>query len=280
MKPFIQQLCFLLVSLALGCAATSSSRLYSFGPAVNQSHVQLLEITGVGGATPEERNMLTALRSSGFNGSLQLYDWTGGEPTLVAYRDRKRQTAETQRTAEMLISMRRADPRARITLTGHSAGAGIAIWALERLPRDVQVDQVVLFAPALSPTYDLRPALDHVRGKMIVFPSDHDALVLGIATTLFGTIDGVHSHAAGLEGFTPPAGAELAYQRVVQHSYDPAWQCLGDDGGHSGAMAPEFVTVVLCPILNHPNDEHALFASTAGPARNLRQPRLTATELK
>jgi hypothetical protein len=266
MKLVIQPLCSLLIGLTLGCASPAG-RLYSFArAAIQQPHAHLLQITGIGGATPEDRAMLRALRSSGFDGSLQLYDWTGGEPTFAAYCDRDRQLTETHRLAGMLTAMRQSDPAAKIVLTGSSAGAGIAVWTLERLPADVQVDQVVLFAPALSPTYDLRPALRHIRGKMIVFPSDHDAMVLGVATTLFGTLDGVHTNAAGLDGFHTPPGADANYQlKLVQHPYNPAWQRLGDDGGHTGAMAPGVVSLVLTPMLAHPNDNHAQLASAEEP---------------
>ena len=59
---------------------------------------------------------------------------------------------------------------------------------------------VFLLASALSPEYDLSKALGHVRGKVYVFTSPGDSLVLGTGTRLFGTIDGIKSDAAGLNG--------------------------------------------------------------------------------
>jgi pimeloyl-ACP methyl ester carboxylesterase len=267
MRSLLQQFAVLLVGLMSACSSSSPGRLYNVAIAPHQSCAHVLQVTGIGGATPEDRAMLAALRSSGFAGSLQLYDWTGGEPSFAAYCDRKRQMSETRRVVEMVTAIRRSEPQGQIILIGDSAGAGIAVWTLERLPADVRVDQVVLLAPALSPTYDLRPALAHVDHKMIVFPSDRDTLVLGVATTLFGTIDVVHTNAAGLSGFDIPPGAQASYQKVTQRPYDPAWLELGDDGGHSGAMAPSFVSVVLSPMLTHPNNDRPLFASAGGPIR-------------
>ena len=96
------------------------------------------------------------------------------------------------------------DPKLEITLTSHSGGTGIAVWALEKMPEGMQVQTLVLLASALSPDYDLSKALRHVRGKAYVFYSQNDQVVLGAGTRLFGTIDGVKSDAAGLIGFRMP----------------------------------------------------------------------------
>ena len=55
------------------------------------------------------------------------------------------------------------------------------MWALEKLPDDVMVDDLVMVASALSPQYDLSKALKHVRGKAYAFNSMLDVLILAPA---------------------------------------------------------------------------------------------------
>ena len=65
----------------------------------------------------------------------------------------------------------------------------------------------MLLSPALSPTYDLAPALSAVRREMVVFWSPLDVIVLGLGTRIFGTIDRIKTVSAGLVGFRgPPEG--------------------------------------------------------------------------
>ena len=72
-----------------------------------------------------------------------------------------------------------------------------------RLPKDA-VECAVLLSPALSPTYDLVPALRAVRREMVVFWSPLDVIVLGLGTRIFGTIDRIKTVSAGLVGFRGP----------------------------------------------------------------------------
>jgi len=97
--------------------------------------------------------MLSALRESGFDGSLQEFDWTGGETPLEAFCDRPRQAAEARRLAQAIARRAKARAGDEFLITGHSAGAAIAVRALEQLPNGVEVDEVVPLAPALSPDY-------------------------------------------------------------------------------------------------------------------------------
>jgi pimeloyl-ACP methyl ester carboxylesterase len=245
----------LIAAVASGCAS-APGRLSGVASSAANPHVHLLHVPGIGGAQSEDREMLTALRRGGFNGSLEMYDWTGGEAPVPAYFDRQRQSTEPRSLAGNITTLRTTNPADQIILTAHSAGAAIVVWALEQLPAGVQVDDVVLMAPALSPQYDLRPALAHVRNRMIVLCSERDLLVLGVATTIFGTIDGAHSNAAGLVGFQVPPRAEVPYQKLTQLPYQTAWWNLGDDGGHTGAQAPAFVSEVLTPLLNDATPQH------------------------
>jgi hypothetical protein len=135
-------------------------------------------------------------------------------------------------------------------LVGHSAGAGLVVTALEDLPPDLQVDDVVLLAPALSRTYDLTRALRHVRDRADVFYSGRDTLVLALGTFIFGTVDAIHGEAAGHGGFIkPPGGSSVAYAKLAVHTYSDDRRLYGDDGGHEGLLTPGVAAAVIAPLL-------------------------------
>ena len=106
-------------------------------------------------------------------------------------------------------------PGAPVFLVGKSGGTGLVVRALERLPEDT-VEWAVLLSPALSPTYDLAPALRAVRREMVVFWSPLDVIVLGLGTRIFGTIDRIKTVSAGLVGLPRAAGGR---RRTEQASY-------------------------------------------------------------
>jgi pimeloyl-ACP methyl ester carboxylesterase len=193
------------------------------------------------------------LREGGFAGEMQIYDWTGDAPGLPALTGRKRHHEEAAKVAGMIVERRRKHPAARIVLTAHSGGTGIAVYALEMLPEDVNVDTVLLLSPALSPTYDLSKALPRVKGKVYCFPSPYDSAVLGLGTKLFGTVDGVKGEAAGKVGFVTPEKADevtrKAYEKLVHRPYDRSWMRLGNIGNHIGPMIPTFAEKILTPLL-------------------------------
>ncbi len=153
----------------------------------------------------------------------------------------------------MIAAHAAADPDSPIYLTAHSGGCALAVWALEKLPADVKVRTVLLIAPAISPGYDLSAALRHVDGKMYVFASTLDVVVLYTGTKLFGTMDGVKTASAGFAGFVQPSGADpLLYQKLVQLQYRHDWARYLDFGDHIGGMSRPFAHAVLAPLLDPP----------------------------
>jgi len=210
----------------------------------------LLHLPGIAGYHWVDKQMIAGLREGGYEGRIAVHDWPGDNPGLGALFNREHNDREAQRVADALEKRYRENPDRRIILTSHSGGTGIAVWALEKLPDDVRVDTVILLASALSPEYDLTPALRHVRGKMYAVTSATDALVLGVGTKTFGTIDGVKCEAAGKVGFTMPAGADEAeYKKLVQMPYQPEWLQLGNIGDHIGTLGRLFARTVLTPIV-------------------------------
>lgn len=241
---------FPLLLLSAGCAPKQQTP--TAAPATPPLPAYVLHLPGVGGLMGIDRSMTRGLEEGGFDDAeVEIYDWTNGDRgfgALVAY---ERNQDEAQFVADKIEARYRADPRARIYLIGHSGGAGVAVWALERLPEDVQVESLLMLAPALSPQYDLSPALRHVRTRAHAFTSTGDGIVLGAGTRMFGTIDRVKIDAAGRIGFaTPDAPADPEqYDKLVAWPYDPDWMRYGNVGDHIGAMTRSFAREVLAPLL-------------------------------
>ena len=235
--------------VAAGCAAQPQTpRPPSVAPFGR--NVTLIYVPGIGGFGHEDRGFVRGLRAGGYVGNAEVVDWTGQLGPIAALWAHVRQQAEAHRIAQRIGKIRLESPQAPIVLVGHSAGAGVAVGALEDLPPGVSVDELVLLAPALSRTYDLTAALRHVRRCADVFNSDRDTLVLAFGTVLFGTADGVHGEAAGHGGFVRPPGAgHDVYSKLHAHAYSRDRQRAGDDGGHEGILTSGVASAVIAPLL-------------------------------
>ncbi len=211
--------------------------------------VVVLHLPGIAGRMPVDQTFLTGLLAGGYANALYLLDWTGPNRGLPALGNVQVHQAATKQAVEKILELRRLHPEARLVLTGHSAGSGIAVFALESLPADVRIDQLVLLAPALSPGYDLSDALARVEGNAYVFLSEYDKVVLGAGTRLFGTVDRVNTDAAGLVGFDVPPERAQAYKRLVQVPYVAAYLRLNNLGDHIGCMSFDFTRQFIAPLL-------------------------------
>jgi pimeloyl-ACP methyl ester carboxylesterase len=209
----------------------------------------VLHLPGIGGERSLDRMLVHGLALGGF-AHTDTYDWTERDPGLNALLAIRRNQAQAKVIARRITTFARANPGVPIHLIAHSGGTGVAAWALEALPPDVQVHTLVLLASALSPDYDLSAALRHVAHKAYAFTSLNDTLVLGAGTRMFGTIDGKKVEAAGRVGFVVPAGADLKqYDKFTQFHYDPAWMQFDNVGDHIGPMHRRFAEQVLAPLM-------------------------------
>ena len=164
------------------------------------------------------------LRDGGVNANIVVYDWTESDPGIHALQAYQRNQREAAKIADLIAAHAAADPDSPIYITAHSGGCGVAAWAMAKLPPDVKVQTVLFMAPAVSPTFDLTAALRHVNGKIFVFSSPLDTVVLYTGTKLFGTMDGVRTEAAGFCGFIMPRGADpVMYRKLVSCVYRSDW---------------------------------------------------------
>ena len=154
--------------------------------------------------------------------------------------------------AEEILKIKKKDPQRPIYLIGKSGGAGLVLLATERLPADT-LDRIILLSAAVSPGYDLRPALRATWGEIISFYSDNDQFVLNWGTTHFGTTDRIYGPSAGLHGFALPDKLtpedRLLYRRLIQIPWTSAMIAEGYFGSHAGTSLPSFVGWEVAPWL-------------------------------
>ena len=217
-------------------------------------------LDGVGGWNWLPRLMRIGLARGGVDAGIVIYNWSVGPlgmwVTDLFVRQRNRRMARG--LAEVLVGYRAARPGRPVTLIGHSGGGALAAWALEALPAPAPVDRALLLAPALSPRYNLAPALDRVRHRATATYSWGDLFLMGLGTTVFGTIDRRFGPSAGLVGFRLPpdlAPAERgAYARLRQMPWRPAMIRDGHLGEHCGWTGVRFARRVLAPIVRGESD--------------------------
>jgi hypothetical protein len=247
----LSRIFFIIVLLA--AAGTAAAMASDTTRPSTDPRTYLLHLPGIDGYRGSDRRMLAGLLDGGVSAQIQVYDWTDHDPGIDALHAQSRNHREAAKIAAIIADHARNSPGNPIDLTAHSGGCGVAVWALEQLPSDVAVDTVLLLAPALSPKYDLSKALRHVRGNVYVFSSLNDSIVLYTGTSLFGTIDGVLTPAAGYGGFIRPTGADLEeYKKIIPRPYEPDWKQYFDFGGHLGTMSRPFAAAVLAPLLAAP----------------------------
>lgn len=207
---------------------------------------------------PSARKGMT---DAGFRGVMEAYRWQTGAGFAVDHLS----SPEYKRSVAKGLAQRVTDHRTRypddpIYLAGLSAGCAVVIYALEELPRDVSVDQVILLSSSVSADYDLTAALDRVRGRLYAFTSDRDVVLSDLASRV-GTADGKHAGTdiSGIKGFhARGAGrSETAYGGKVRNiAWRPEFARYGHAGGHTDVVASAFVARYVAPLVVPADGSH------------------------
>jgi pimeloyl-ACP methyl ester carboxylesterase len=232
----------------------------------------VVSLDGIGGSDWGPRWIRAGLDEAGIQQAIVIYDWSKGWTGMwvgdLVDESRNRESAED--LARIVSSYMATKPGRPVTLIGHSGGTAVVVWALEAMPKGVQVDRVILLAPALSADYNLSKALRHVRSRLYVMHSVADAPLMGAGTAVFGTMDREHSVSAGWLGFGLPrdlAEADRAeYAKVRQVKWGTELISEGNLGGHMSWTTPWFARNYIAPIL----------AGSSDPGRPLIEPHVTA----
>lgn len=221
-----------------------------------RSYVYYLD--GAGGGTSRlnwapgvERGLLDAK----FPGAAAMFSWETGRG-LLADQDaglhyKRRKAADL--AGEIARNAKR-HPDVPINILGFSAGTAVAVFALEVLPEDVRVANVVLLGASISDNYDLTAALRRVGGKLYVFTSNHDR-VLGFLMKFSGTADRKFRVAgAGVRGFVLPRRAgdatrALYADKVVRIRWQKSFEVDQDYGHHFDNVKAGFIRDHVAPLL-------------------------------
>lgn len=211
----------------------------------------------VGGAGPignvGSLDVPGGLKDAGYHGAVEAFTWQG----LTHAGDQINLSRNRSKAVELsnkIREYRRAHPNKKINLIALSAGTGIAAFALEYLPEDVKVDNVVFLACSMSSHYDLTRALRRIRVKLYVVYSDTDPILRNVVWYT-GTVDRASSKEgiAGLHGFRLPdelgPDTERQYAKVMNIPWRIDFSSAGYDGGHIDCTSREFIRRYVGPIL-------------------------------
>jgi len=150
--------------------------------------------------------MCDGLANGGVQGQIRVFNWglpfPGGYLANLTLINRNRHRARD--IANEILAYQDAFPSRPVHLVAQSGGAGVAVFAAECLPLDRPIDGIVLLGGALSPTYNLTPALARTKKGILNSHSSRDQLVLRWGTRIFGTTDRQFTPACGYVGFQVP----------------------------------------------------------------------------
>jgi pimeloyl-ACP methyl ester carboxylesterase len=210
-------------------------------------------VEGVGGFDVFGTSARWALPHAGVRHEIRDFVWTHGWGSVFKdLQDTRHMLRKAGELAEEIRSVKAATPERPVYVVAKSGGTGVALAAAEQLPPQT-LERMILLSSAVSPTYDLRPALRATKYQIISFHSPFDQVILGWGTRQFGTIDRVRGPSAGLHGFVMPpdlpAGDRVLYDRLVQVRWHPAMLLEGHTGAHSGTSMPAFMAKEVAPWL-------------------------------
>jgi pimeloyl-ACP methyl ester carboxylesterase len=215
----------------------------------------ILVLPGIEGESTLNHNIAYGLSDAGIPDAIEIFDWTRGRLLLFDnLMNRSRNARQADRLADRIRQYQGEYPGRPVHLVGHSGGAALAVMVLERLGADRPITAAVLLAPALSPRYNLAPALRATVCGIHSLYSRYDTFYLGAGTLILGTIDRKRVFAAGKVGFQvpeglPPADADVYRTKLRQVTWQYGMLADGHPGGHIGSSDRRFVRKWVSPIL-------------------------------
>ncbi|MFH0963442.1 MAG: alpha/beta hydrolase [Planctomycetota bacterium] len=196
------------------------------------------------------------LAKGGVPYALEIHDWTTGFSLLFLWHlvARRRSRREAERVAVRIREYLREHPGRPVWVVGQSGGGGIAVFALEALRDEENVEGAVLLAPALGQEYDLTESLERTTRGIHHYYSHFDVFFQGLGTGIFGTMDRAYGSSAGRRGFKRPAnltseGEELYASRLFQVDCTRSMRRTGHVGLHLTSSHPGFIEQVVAPVI-------------------------------
>lgn len=218
---------------------------------LQQGYVIILP--GIEGHSRWNRSIRKGLVSAGVPYAIEIHDWTRGPKWyLWNLRDRRRHQQQAEVIAGKISDYLQRYPDRPVYVIGHSGGAAMTAFALESLPAGVKATAGIMLVGALSPRYDLKPALQHTERGLWNYSALGDLLFVGIGTIICGTCDGRHLPGCGLVGFPKSARGSSADGRDPRlHQMWYQWPMLRDFNlaGHLTCVNPRFIRKWIAPLL-------------------------------
>lgn len=247
-------LCVVVLGLsACGGCQWNPMNLFSKPPKYGDMEKGLvIVLPGIEGRSSLNEDICQGLHDGGVPFAIQLYDWTSMWGPLYTQRAEGRNRDQAAEIALKIVRYKRAYPKRPVFLIGQSGGGAMAIWTAEALPPGYSVDGVILMAASLSPGYPLDIALAKTRQGVISYYSSRDWVLLGIGTTVVGTMDGEHTSSAGKTGFEVPGAGGVhpsVYGKLFQIPWQPQMASTGYRGTHLSSGAGRFVASYVAPFL-------------------------------
>ncbi len=209
----------------------------------------------MGDVTSVQQHCRWGLMAADLPWAMEIWPWQHGwrSAFLREVIDIKRNRQQANRLADEIRTYRREYPGRPVRLIGASAGAAVITFALEKLAPDTVTD-VVLLSCAVSTDYDMTRALSAVKRRLIVVHSPHDWFVLGLGTSIAGSVDRRHGISAGMTGFRWEAdrltdSQRRQYAKLTQIRWRPWMTSLGYFGEHVTSSSTSFAARVLAPML-------------------------------
>jgi len=184
---------------AMGCADNSA---YLTDDRLENGLVIILP--GIEGHSRLNENIRRGLVAGGVYRALPITSWGRPIPLagpLITQMDFVGNRLAGGRVAKAIVKYQDEHPGRPVYVVGHSGGGGVAVFTAEAMPEDRQIDGLILLSASISSAYNLDKALSHCRNGIVNFYNRQDSGVLGLGTTLIGTVDGTHGPSAGLIGF-------------------------------------------------------------------------------
>lgn len=221
------------------------------------------------------RGVEWGLRTADYRGGFHNSSWQTGLGALLDHNASVQyKRSKAKKLAAEIQTYEDHHPGAPVNLIALSAGTAVAVFALEALPREHQLDNVVLLGSSISNHYDLTEALRRVRNRVFVLTSEKDA-VLSLLVATSGTADRQFCGAcsAGLHGFHLPQQASAETKRLYGKMQTIAWRSefekWGNFGGHTDAANPKFIKRYVAPLLLE-DDSSTIYTAVAAASEEAR----------
>ncbi len=223
----------------------------------------VIVLPGIEGRGLWNEAICRGLDEGGVDCAIELCDWTSFWGPLYSLRAESRNRREAQRIAQRIALYRWEHPDKPVVLVGQSGGGAMTAWIAESLGKDGAVDGIIMLAPSLSPEYMLDLALAGSGRGIVNFHSSRD-WVLGVGTTISGTMDGYHTSSAGRVGFDVPtsrpagspqgaSGRARLYQKLLQIPWTREMSVSGHTGGHLTSSSVRYVARYVAPFVRAEN---------------------------